>query len=103
MAEACKNSRINIIKLRGAMLRFVLHIGVSQLYLVDAIAHCFLYISLFAIDRCEFCHDSVKRDFSVSRNLIIHFWSISVIAIGNIKRTLLNEWWRPLIGMCQSK
>jgi hypothetical protein len=62
MAEACQNSRVNIIKRPAAMLRYVLHICFSKLYLVDPILHRFLFTGLFTVDRCEFCHDSVKRE-----------------------------------------
>jgi hypothetical protein len=62
MAEACQTSRVNIVKQRGAMLRFVLHIRSSQLDLVELILHRFLDIGLFPIDRYEFCDDWVKRE-----------------------------------------
>jgi hypothetical protein len=33
----------------------------------------------------------------------VNLSSISFIATENVKQTQLNEWWRPLMGVCQNK
>jgi hypothetical protein len=88
---------------RAAMLYFV---SISDL---PNFTWWIQYSTAFFAEACSPETDSSSatirssEKFLLSRKVIKCLVLISLTAIENVKRTQLNEWWRPMMGMCQSK